>query len=146
VPPPPPPKPVVKPEPAKVEPPKPVVKVEPPKPPPPPPPKADPAKNEALDRAKKSMADAGALIKEASPLYAEFSASMDALPGDADSLRDLVRKAERIQLKLNDARILYTSIRNDAPSPPLIDRRVKQLDELLEAVQSAMKTLKSRLQ
>ncbi len=138
VPPPPPPPPPPKPEPAKVEPPKP--------PPPPPPPKVDTAKEESAARAKKSMADASALIKEASPMYGEISAAMDTLPGDKASLRDLYRKAERVQLKLSDARILYSSIRNDVPDPAVIDRRVKQLDELLEGVQDAMKTLKGRLE
>jgi hypothetical protein len=157
-----PPKPVVlppPPPPIKIEPPKPdpVVVAPPPPPPPPPPPvkpepakvepaKVDPAKEEANTRAKKSIVDAGALIKEASPLYAEISSSMDTLPGDKPSLRDLYRKAERVQLKLSDARILYSSVRSDAPDPALIDRRVKQLDDLLEAVQDCLKTIKGRLE
>ena len=70
---------------------------------------------------------------------------MDALPSDKAALRDLYRKAERVQLKLSDARILYSSIRSDAPDPAVIDRRVKQLDELLEGVGEALKTLRSRI-
>jgi len=135
--PPPPPPPPVKTEPAKVE---------PPPPPKPEPAKVDPAKEEANTRAKKSIADAGALIKEASPLYSEVSSSMETLPGDKPSLRDLYRKAERVQLKLSDARILYSSVRSDAPDPAVIDRRVKQLDELLEAVQDCLRTIKGRLE
>jgi hypothetical protein len=165
-PPPPPPPPPPKPEPAKVvpvvPPPPPPVPVKPdpvppPPPPPPPPPakteppktdsqKADPAKEEATARAKKSMTDAGALIREASPMYTEISNAMDALPNDKASLRDLYRKAERVQLKLSDARILYASIRSDAPDPSVIDRRVQQLDDLLEGVGIAMKSLKSRIE
>jgi len=152
-----------KPEPAKVvpvvPPPPPPIPVKPdPVPPPPPPPpaktepaktepaKVDPAKEEASARAKKSMTDAGALIREASPMYTEISNAMDALPNDKASLRDLYRKAERVQLKLSDARILYASIRSDAPDPAVIDRRVQQLDELLEGVGIAMKSLKSRIE
>jgi hypothetical protein len=107
--------------------------------------KPDPAKEESAARAKKSMADAGVLIREASPMYTEVSNSIDALPSDKAALRDLYRKAERVQLKLNDARILYTSIRSDAPDPTLIDRRVKQLDELLEGVGVALKILRTRI-
>jgi hypothetical protein len=136
-----PPPPPIKTEPAKVEPPPP-----PPPPPKPEPAKVDPAKEEASSRAKKSISDAGALIKEASPLYAEVSSSMETLPGDKPSLRDLYRKAERVQLKLSDARILYSSVRTDAPDPAVIDRRVKQLDELLEAVQDCLKTIRGRLE
>jgi hypothetical protein len=107
--------------------------------------KVDPAKEEATVRAKKSISDANALIKEASPIYGEVSAAMDSLPGDKASLRDLYRKAERVNLKLSDAKILYSSVRGDAPDPALIDRRVSQLDELLDAVRDCMKMLKSRL-
>lgn len=150
-----PPAPPPKPDPVKVEPPKPAppppkpdpVKAEPPKPAPPPPPvKVDPAKEEATGRAKKSMADAAALIKEATPMYAEVTSAMETLPTDKPSLRDLYRKAERVQLKLSDARILYSSIRNDAPEPAVIDRRVKQLDDALDGVQESLKTLKVHLE
>src|SRR6185295_17185465 len=118
-------------------------KTEPPKPEPA---KVDPAKAEASARAKKSIADANALIKEASPVYGEVSAAMDALPTDKSSLRDLYRKAERVNLKLSDARILYTSVRGDAPDPALIDKRVAQLDDLLETVNDCMKQIKSRIE
>jgi hypothetical protein len=163
-PPPPPPPPPPKPEPVKVEPipvvppPPPPPKVDPVPPPPPPPPpaktesakvdsqKTDPSKEEATTRVKKSITDAGALIREVSPMYAEISDAMDALPNDKASLRDLYRKAERVQLKLSDARVLYSSIRGDAPDPDLIDRRVKQLDDLLEGVGGALKMLRSRIE
>jgi hypothetical protein len=108
--------------------------------------KVDPAKVESEARAKKSTADAAALIKEASPMYGEVSAAMDTLPTDKASLRDLYRKAERVQLKLSDARILYSSVRNDVPDPAVIDRRVKALDEALDGVQDAMKILKGKLE
>ena len=78
-------------------------------------------------------------------MYAEVSNAMDELPSDKAALRDLYRKAERVQLKLSDARILYSSVRGDAPDPALVDRRVAQLDDLLEAVQDALKVLRSRI-
>src|SRR5439155_18138910 len=138
----------VKPPPPKPEPPKP----EPPKPEPakPEPPKPEPAKpepprvDEKQVRVKKSLADAAGLIREATPIYQEVAGAMDAIPPDKAAVQDLVRKAERVQMKLGDARILYTSVKADAPDPAMLDRRVAQLDELLAAVRECVSQLKKK--
>jgi hypothetical protein len=158
-PPPPPPKPEpVKPEPPNPEPIKPEpVKPEPPKPPPPPPPppkpepvnpepKPEPRKEEAPARVKKSMVDAAALIREATPMYQEVASAMDSLPKDRPSLVGLVDKAERVSLKLSDAKILYASVKADAPDPAVLDRRVAQLDDLLAAIQDFVRQLKKKIE
>ncbi|HVE43357.1 MAG TPA: hypothetical protein VNM14_26000 [Planctomycetota bacterium] len=141
-----------KPEPAKPEPPKPEpAKPEPPKPEPakPEPPKPEPVKPEppkdaVSARVKKSLADAAVLIREATPIYQEVAGAMEALPSDKSALEDLARKAEKVQLKLSDARVLYSSIKPDAPDPASLDRRVAQLDELLASLQQCMTRLKKR--
>jgi hypothetical protein len=131
-----------KPEPVKPEPPKPEpVKPEPPKPEPV---KPEPPKNEVSARVKKSLADAALLIREATPIYQEVAGAMDALPSDRSALEELVVKAEKVQLKLSDARVLYSSIKADAPDPASLDRRVAQLDDLLAALQQCMTRLKKR--
>jgi hypothetical protein len=131
-----------KPEPVKPEPPKPEpVKPEPPKPEPV---KPEPPKNEVSARVKKSLADAALLIREATPIYQEVAGAMDALPSDRSALEDLARKAEKVQLKLSDARVLYSSVKADAPDPASLDRRVAQLDDLLAALQQCMTRLKKR--
>jgi hypothetical protein len=156
-----------KPEPAKVEPPKP--KPEPVKPPDPPkpappkpepprpeppkpepakvePPKPEPRKEEAPNRVKKSLADAAGLIREATPLYLEVAGAMESMPAERTALEELLRKAERVQLKLGDARVLYSNVKPEAPDPDVLDRRLAQLDELLVSVQQCVGQLKRRLQ
>jgi hypothetical protein len=71
---------------------------------------------------------------------------MDSLPNDKSALRALVTKAERVNVKLRDARILYASVKADAPDPVVLDRRLVQLDELLAAVQECVKKLRERLE
>lgn len=141
-PPPPPPKPEPpKPEPVKPPPP------EPPKPEPvkPEPPKPEPAKSDGQTRVKKSLADAAGMIREATPLYSEIAGSVDSVQ-DRAAIQDLVRKAERVQLKLGDARVLYTNVKADAPDPAVLERRVAQIDELLSTVQEFARRLKKRLE
>jgi len=136
-----------KPEPAKVEPPKPEPpKPEPPKPEPvkPEPPKPDPVKDDASLRVKKSMADAAGLIREATPIYQEVAGALDSAPADKETARELFRKAERAHMKLGDAKILYTSVKAEAPDPAVLTRRIAQLDQLLESIQSVMTQLKKR--
>ena len=70
--------------------------------------------------------------------------SQVSLPSDKSALEDLALKAEKVQLKLSDARVLYSSIKADAPDPASLDRRVAQLDELLSALQQCMTRLKKR--
>jgi len=150
---PPKPEPVKPPEP-KPEPPKPepVKPPDPPKPepvkppPPPPPPKPEPPKEDASARVKKSLNDAAGLIRDAAPLYAELAGAMTQLPDDGVALRELMGKAERLTLKLGDARLLYTSVKPDAPDPSVVDRRLAQLDELLASVEECKRELKKRIQ
>ena len=143
-PPPPPPPPPPKPEPPK------------PEPPAPPPPKPEPSKveipkprpevTEASARIRKSMSDAAGLIREATPMYQEVALAMESVPSDKAALRDLFGKAERVRMKLGDARILYQSVKSDAPDPAVLVRRVAQLDEILDAVQECQKQLKKKLE
>jgi len=70
--------------------------------------------------------------------------AMQSLPSDKSALEELARKAEKVQLKLSDARVLYSSIKADAPDPTSLDRRVAQLDELLASLQQCMTRLKKR--
>ncbi|RPH39487.1 MAG: hypothetical protein EHM91_12295 [Planctomycetota bacterium] len=95
---------------------------------------------------KKSLNDAAGLIRDAAPLYAELAGAMNQLPDDAAALRELVGKAERLTLKLGDARLLYTSVKPDAPDPAVVDRRLTQLDELLNSVEECKRELKKRIQ
>lgn len=134
-----------KPEPAKVEPPKPEPpKPEPPKPEPvkPEPPKPDPVKDDATLRVKKSMSDAAGLIREATPIYQEVAGAVESQPSDKASALELLRKAERARMKLGDAKILYTSVKSDAPDPAVLSRRIAQLDQLLSTLQDYTARLK----
>jgi hypothetical protein len=92
------------------------------------------------------MADAAGLIREATPMYQEVAGAMDSLPKDRAALRDLLDKAERVSLKLSDAKLLYSSVKGDAPDPATLDRRLAQLDELLASIQDCVKQLKKKLQ
>jgi hypothetical protein len=87
---------------------------------------------------KKSMMDAAGLIREATPIYQEVGGAMDsAAGGQARSLRSWPRRPSGVNVKLGDARILYASVKADAPDPTVVDRRVAQLDELLARCRSA---------
>ena len=92
------------------------------------------------------MVDAAGLIREATPIYQEIAGAMDSLPADKATLRALVMKAERVNVKLRDARILYASVKADAPDPAVLDRRMGQLDELLAAVQECVRKIRERLE
>ena len=90
--------------------------------------------------------DAAGLIREATPIYQEIAGAMDSLPDDKAALRQLATKAERVNVKLRDARILYASVKGEAPDPAVLDRRMVQLDELLAAVQECVKKIRERLE
>src|SRR5262249_1967033 len=118
---------VPKPEPPPPPPPKPEPKVEPPKLPPSP---AKPAEPTPLERAILRARD---WSREATPELCDLAEHAAAEPAEAD-VPALLKRIDRVERTLGNARGEYAGILSDAPDRPLLERRLAILDELLAAL------------
>lgn len=93
------------------------------------------AKEEAETAAKQLAVEAAfrkasGLIREATPVFC-------ALADNAENAgKDVVPRIDSVVSKLNEAKTEYAWLAENGPSPDVVQRRVKILDELLSALQS----------
>ena len=140
-------KPEPKPEPAKPEPkpepakPEPKPEPEKPKEEPKPEPKPEPAK----PKVEVVLADADKLVIDGSLFYKELSAAMANLPGDAGELKALLVKKETAQAFFTKARDTYLGVKDGAPDPAKLEKRLGQLEVALTRLQKYEEEIKSKL-
>jgi hypothetical protein len=137
---------VPKPEPPKAEPRKPEPpKTEAPKPEPPkaepkpelakvPSPPVEPPKPSVAPEVATALTEAAGLIRASAPLFREAAETVDPSVMQSGDAKVLLSKLSNVEERLVAALALYERIRNGAPDPELLDRRISRLEEILDAL------------
>ena len=90
------------------------------------------ARQEIVDR----LGEAHRQVINGSKSFGEVVRSMGRLPEDNESLRALLQKSQEAATSFESAQSTYTSLRDGAPDPSEIDRKLSQLGNLLRNLRS----------
>jgi len=107
--------------------------------------KPEPPKEDPAEKARKALAQAGTLLKEAAPLYRQFAEATEQLPADRATLEKLLRQAEQARQKLAEARSLYAGAKDAAPDRTVVESRIAQIGELVTVLDRRIADIRARL-
>jgi len=102
-----------------------------------------PPEDDAAQR-QRTLEEAARLLKSARPLFTEVADTLDAGTTDRAALQSLLQKAEAAETKLYDAQLRYMIVR--AADPTTIERRIREIDELMGTLKRVIAFVKGKLQ
>jgi hypothetical protein len=81
------------------------------------------------------LAAASASIRDATPLFSEMADHFDPTAFKNADVCDLAAQMDRVEKKLREAQEIYARVRERAPDPETLERRLDTIRDLLDALQ-----------